>query len=811
MNGMWKKSTYPAAILTAICLGLAPDYLSALEIPLNVEEADGYGRRAEAVSVGVPLPRGAVRDLSVLGVKGTKGEAVSCQFERLAAWPDSSVKWLLVDFFADCPANGKASYLLTDKGAPSGSAARLKVEENPEVVTVETGVLRCRLDRKRFDLFGEVWLDHDHDGSFSEAEKVTRPQPGTGIKLTDDRGREITSRRGLVKSFEIEAAGPVRATLAVKGTLGDPDGEPFLDYTARLHFYAGSGLVRVFFTLENHDFTVPLPGSHWVLGRPGNVLFEDLTLAADLKFEGPIQMSVGDGRREILDRVVVTDRGGIYQESSGGENWFQRNHMNREGRIPLRFRGAQTFLDGVEPYPAERPDAWLQAVDRQYGLAVAVRHFWQNFPKSLAVTSAGTMQVGLWPEEFPDFHELQGGEIKTHEVAFYFHTGPQGRSRSENPIAGVMGAFHKPLIVRAPAEVYLAGGFFDDAPAYDPRRLAVYERYQQAGLTSAPVNLTSDNEAIDEYGWRNFGDSWAKNEADKTGGPHQGRLVVSHYNLEYDLGYGMLFQSLRTLGAAPELSRHWWDLAEAALRHESDIDVYHCTTDPRARGAYNGGKFTHTQHGVEAGLATHRGGPRLHWFGTLRWPWGEGGSPESGHFNTRGQMCYYYLTGDRRVLESALEQTELVYRKVTEGIHPQIDQMSREAGNNLQILTDAFLLTWDDKYRQAAEKVLESTAPEKQWYTSAEGRAAAAADQKVEGFWTAAICIDAAARWTGVMEEKTGRPYRLGRDYVVAYADFVSRYLAGGPQVGFYSSWSPSAGGRGEHGPWTYRLADIPM
>lgn len=58
-----------------------------------------------------------------------------------------------------------------------------------------------------------------------------------------------------------------------------------------------------------------------------------------------------------------------------------------------------------------------------------------------------------------------------------------------------------------------------------------------------------------------------------------------------------------------------------------------------------------------------------------------------------------------------------MYRKVTENRFAQIDNLSREAGNNLQILTDAYLLTWDDKYRVAAEKVLAATAPEKQWYT----------------------------------------------------------------------------------------------
>lgn len=799
-----------AASLTLTFLLCFSSLSTALEIPLNVEESGGFVRRSEPVSTGIPLPRAAVKDLSTLCVTGPDGAAVPAQFETLATWPDGSVKWVLVDFFADCPAGGKAGYFLSDSGKRPESMPMLGLEQSADAVTVETGVMRCRLDRKNFDLFSSVWLDHDRDGNFSDSERVTPLIPEPGINLIDSHGREISSRWGKIESFELEASGPVRATLAVKGALGDTDSEPFLRYTARLHFYAGSGLVRVFFTLENHNPTMPLPGSHWVLGRPGNVFFADLSLSAQLDFHGPIQLSVGDGSREILDRVVLTGTGGIYQESSGGENWFHRNHMNHLGKIPMRFRGAETFLDGVKTDQVNRPDAWLHVADRQFGLAIALRHFWQNFPKALSASPDGTVRVGLWPEEFLSLHELQGGEIKTHEMAFFFHTGPQGSNRRENRVATAMGSFHKPLYVRAPVQVFLASGFFDDAVAYAPKRFSTYERYQQAAIVSEPVNLVADMETIDEYGWRNFGDTWAKNETDKSRGPHTGRQVVSHFNLEYDFGYGMLFQSLRTLGSAPELSRKWWNLAEAALRHESDIDVYHTTKDPQSRGVYNGGKYTHTQHGVEAGLATHRGGPRIHWFGTLRWPWGEGGAPESGHFNTRGQMCYYYLTGDRRVLESAVEQTDLVYRKVSQDVFAQINQTSREAGNNLQILTDAYLHTWDEKYRVAAEKVLNSTAPEKQWYISAEGRSQRAED-KVAGFWTAAICINAAARWTEVMEEKTGKPYEPGRKYVTAYADFVSRFLAGGPSAGFYSAWSQAAGGEGNHGPWTYRIADVVM
>ena len=77
--------------------------------------------------------------------------------------------------------------------------------------------------------------------------------------------------------------------------------------------------------------------------------------------------------------------------------------------------------------------------------------------------------------------------------------------------------------------------------------------------------------------------------------------------------------------------------------------------------------------------------------------------------------------------------------------------LDRSAGNNLQILTDAYLLTWDDKYRRAGEKILASTHPDSKWYMSEEGRRANP-DKEVGGYWTSAICIEAAALLTEAME-----------------------------------------------------------
>jgi len=373
-----------------------------------------------------------------------------------------------------------------------------------------------------------------------------------------------------------------------------------------------------------------------------------------------------------------------------------------------------------------------------------------------------------------------------------------------------MASFHHPLQVRAPAESYLAGDFFDDAIPAETALFPRYESLMQGGVTAADNDLFKDIERYDEYGWRSFGDTPARNEYDETGGPHSGRHALSHFNHEYDHGFGMLLQGLRTADQAPDVSNRWWLLAEPALRHEADIDVYHARSDSQAGGAFNGGKFAHTSHGVEVVNASHRGSPELTWWGKLTWPWGQGQSPESGHFNTRGQMALYYLSGDRSLLEAAKEQADLVYFKITENVFPQIENVERDPGNNLQVLTDAFLFTWDRKYIAAAEKILESTGPSKQWYTSEKSRKDNPG-KSVSGFWTAAICINAAARWTAVMEEYTGKPYAKGRDYVVGYADFMSRFLAGGPENGFYADWTPARGGRGDLGPWNYRMSDAVM
>src|SRR5262249_52873017 len=163
------------------------------------------------------------------------------------------------------------------------------------------------------------------------------------------------------------------------------------------------GLVRLRLTVHNPD-RARHPGGVWDLGDRGSMFFRDLSLELPLPGEGAARVSwaaePGEAPRSAEGPFEV------YQDSSGGENWRSRNHVNRDGRVPCSFRGYRVRAPGVEaaglhanPVVAvEAPGGWVSA---------AVPEFWQQFPKTLAVRGR-TLRVAFFPEEFGDLFELQG-------------------------------------------------------------------------------------------------------------------------------------------------------------------------------------------------------------------------------------------------------------------------------------------------------------------------------------------------------------------------------------------------------------------
>jgi hypothetical protein len=76
------------------------------EVRLVVPERCGVARVSEPVTMGIPLTKGQVADVSMLSLVDPAGREVPCQFGEVSRWLDGkSVKWALMNFRASVAAN----------------------------------------------------------------------------------------------------------------------------------------------------------------------------------------------------------------------------------------------------------------------------------------------------------------------------------------------------------------------------------------------------------------------------------------------------------------------------------------------------------------------------------------------------------------------------------------------------------------------------------------------------------------------------------------------------------------------------------
>ncbi|MBI3466168.1 MAG: hypothetical protein HY000_24405 [Planctomycetes bacterium] len=511
---------------------------------------------------------------------------------------------------------------------------------------------------------------------------------------TDARGQR---RAASLEKIEVEEAGPLCARLAVAGRLGKGTG---LRFTGSLCFYAGSGLVRVELTAQNPR-RARHPDGYWDLGDPGSELLRDLSLEVGTAAPGDRRVHW----LEQTDGAAQTTRGDwleIYQDSSGGEEWQSRNHVNREGRVPHQFCGYRVRTQDAETLGDRASPVVCVAWEGAY-VGCALEEFWQKFPSALEVRGSQLI-VRFWPRRFDDLHELQAGEHNTRVVWLEF-----GRA-DVAPYQRLAWVHNPPAVSVDPAWVAASGAIpFLPSPGATLRP-AFAEMLREA--VEGEQSFFAKREAIDEYGWRNFGDMWADHEQTYSDDPLP---VISHYNNQYDLLYGLLVQWLLSG------DRCWWQLADPLARHVMDIDIYHTDRD---KPAYNGGLFWHTAHYHDVDRCTHRCMSTT--MRGKRQP-AAGGGPANEHNYGSGLLLYYYLTGCARARDTVVGLADWVIamddgRRHVLGVVsdqptgdasrttvPQYHGPGRGAGNSINALLDGWMARGSQQYLDKAVELIRRT------------------------------------------------------------------------------------------------------
>ena len=650
-------------------------------------DSDEPIRRREPVTFGVPLPAGAVKDGATWTCDGQLAQA-----RTLDRWADGTCRWVLIDVQADVHGRDVAELTLevqgdieksgrTEKSGRPGmsggtekSANVVTLSESAAGVIVDTGVARFqmraggRVPFESVDVGGQAVLD------------VAR----SGLTLTDAQGALHAAEIRLV---EIEERGPLRSVVRMGGRVSAGGGRHF-DLTVRVHFFAGLATARVLVTLTNPDRAAH-PGGFWDLGDPGSILIKDASLTFSLRESAgasELYMSPEIGAPWAKYELPFE----LYQDSSGGENWQSSNHINRERKVPTSFRGYR--LRAGDRAQAGRRATPVVAISRgSTGVALAVPAFWQNFPKAIDADK-GTIVCRLFPGQFGDLHEIQGGEQKTHELFVAF--GPDG-------VTSMPLAWCRTRAIASPAlEWCLESGAVPFLAPLEPAHAALVN-----AAIDGPARFEQKREVVDEYGWRHFGEIYGDHEGVK----HKGATpLVSHYNNQYDPIAGFAYQFLRA--GDPR----WRTMMCELAAHVMDIDVYHTLAD---KAAYNHGMFWHTYHYGDADTATHRTFPlagkgRTH-----------GGGPSADHNYSTGLMHYYFLTGDEAARRTVLDLAQYVI-DLDDGRQTPFRWLdSSETGaaalsasgyygpgrgpaNSLNVLLDGHRLSGDPKFLAKAEALL---------------------------------------------------------------------------------------------------------
>ena len=647
---------------------------------IEVESPDRTTRRHEPVSCGTPWPRGVLRDVAQLRLRDEAGQPVRLQVRVLDRWPDDSVRWALLDWQA--VVETKTTYrveIALDRSIPVDSPEIL-LSRDDSSCTIDTGVA-CFVIRAGMTFPFE---------SVSVAGQPAIDPTRTHLTFESDQGQVYRPR---LEQVELVESGPLKVVVRVKGRLSRREnGKSWCLLSACLHFFAGLGVVRIDMTVHNPR-RAGHPANFWSLGEKGSIYIRDAALTLALPQNvGPTNIRISPELSAPFQNCLSSLE--LYQDSSGGENWRGAVHLNRHYIVPISFRGYRIRYNDQEE-AGLRATPILNLDNGVRWLGMGMEYFWQNFPKAIEATP-DSLTLRLFPKQYADVHELQGGERKTHN--FWISVAPDGVTGE--PLSWC----RAPLRPRATPSWYCSSGALARLTPRSDDPHTLYLQLVDAAIEGDDT-FEHKRETVDEYSWRHFGELYADHEAVFHKGPEP---LVSHYNNQYDPIAGFAMQFLRSGDWRWRLLMH-----ELAL-HVRDIDVYHTYGD---KSAYNHGLFWHTWHYVDAGTSNHRAHP-------ARTKNVSGGGPSGGQNYATGLMLHHFLTGDQISRETAIELAQwtidmddgrkTIFRWLASGYtghatasgSPIYHGPGRAPGNCVNTLLDGYRLTGERVFLDKAEQII---------------------------------------------------------------------------------------------------------
>lgn len=649
------KSGALAAVGSLARPGLASDKAAAPDLTPGQASAavltwlEDTPALSTGTTVGVPWPRGLLRKDQAFALR-SEGGPLPCQSWPTAYWPDGSLKWTAHALPADALPSGR---ITIQAGAPAPMPAGLsvRVEERPDAIVVDTGVIACTMPRRGSHIIASI----ARDGR-------VRARAGRLVVLCDDQpdadqgALRQTRFDSEIEKLTLEQNGPVRSVVKIEGKHRADAGRAWLPFSLRLYFHAGAESVRIMHTFvfdgdEQKDFlrgiglrfevplSDPLHDRHVRFGgEDGGLWAEGVRNLTGLRRDPGVAVRAAQLAGQACPPISEHVAGLLHLVPAWGD--LTLSQLSADSfRIHKRTQAGCGWIDSA--WGRRAPGLGYVGGASGGGVAFGLRDFWQRHPTRLdirgAQTDAAQVTLWMWSPDAPamdlrfyhdgmgmDSHaeELQGLEITYEDYERGYGT-PVGVARSsEITLWALETTPARERLVRMAALV-------QTPPQLVPQPAHILATRVFGDLWSLPDRSTPARAALEDqldarfdfyrkevdqrrwYGFWDYGDIRHTYDADR----HDWRYDVGGFawdNSELSPDLWLWYDFLRS-GRADVFR-----MAEAMVRHTSEVDTYHI------------GRF--------AGLGSRHN--VQHW----------GCSAKQVRISTAVyRRAYYYLTADERV------------------------------------------------------------------------------------------------------------------------------------------------------------------
>ena len=642
------------------------------------------------ITFGVPFPWGALGSPDNVQLLDENGRELPIQVEVAGRWSrQGSIRWLRLDCLPEVRTTARNLTLVYGPGVTRRAAATpLSITETEEHVSVETGPLRFLVPKNKTPGISQLWLDQDGDGAFGANELMMRPHDEAGPYLVDEAGVVYQGVADESAEVQVESSGPLKACVRVSGWHVAASGEKLGKFALRYYAYAGLPYVRVY-----HTFTVTAGSNKDTVGAPEGTPGTEEVRYRDIAYAIPFSSTY-----YVLGTPKI--HSGWVRGKDDSAYLLQRDDLFCKLVQNGRFKDE-----------CEKAEGWMSVGTTRSMMTVAVKDFWQQFPKELEIRNDRAI-VHFWPahneapirtganlsienvyqqwfahEGLLDFkipeealaYVKQDSErynwpsakiinaiglAKTHEMLLYFHAQDWEKARARS----VSRTFQANLTATCAPEWTCNSNVFGNMLAHSPRQFPQIEQAIDENIDCIFRHREMDR----DYGMFNFGDS--------------------HHNWFWQERRWSLHRIWRNthhgwtrwpwLMYARTGRKELFDWGDRNARHVADVDHCHYAAEPFVDLPYPRGKLV-------GGICDYKG--FVHWASGAR----------LGYNSAADAMIHhYYFTGDERSRTAALEHGRALIDNRRALPH-------REGSGRLTSACALYFLTWDNDYLDLIERTVD--------------------------------------------------------------------------------------------------------